>query len=372
MQASSSFARFAVLSIVLRLSVAIVALGCVVSSPAAACTVTLAADGNTAAIQHAMDRPGKATPVVCLKPGIYKGARLIATRSVVLRRVGKDKVVLDAGGQGRVLSVTQDHVAVQLEGLTLTNGKADKGGAVALLQASKVALVDCWLYGNTATLQGGGAIYANAGQLDIVRSRLTGNSAELASAIALTGVVEARLVGSLVADNEGKGSADPPIRLSGSAKLALLHSTVAYNSGAGIVLQPDGPGRRKLSIASSIVMGRPDAIAVQRGEAGDVQVDRSVLWGSIGFVALDMATQRGLPGFNLKDVERYRPEKGSLAIGLGRCTEPQARKDLAGKPRGAVCTAGALEAPAADVAATLAERRKAPTAQKKTRGWQDI
>lgn len=344
----------------------------VISPRAQACTIRIRADGNTAAIQQAMDKPGRRVPIVCLEPGVYKGARLVATRSAVLRRVGQDKVVFDAGAQGRVLTVAQDNIEVRLEGITLTNGKAEQGGAVALIRASRLTLQDCWIYANTATLHGGGAIFANSGQLDLVRTRITGNSGDRAAAIDLTGVVQARLFATLVADNEARGTSDAPIRLTSSAQLHLEGATVAYNSGSGVVLQPDGPGRRKLTVVSSIIMGKPDAITVQRAEADAVRVESSVLWGGFGFVALDLASQRALPSFNLKLAERYRPETGSVAIGLGRCVDRLAKLDLTGKPRGRVCTAGALEAPPAEFAATMALRRKQPAVQKKPKDWRDI
>ncbi len=341
------------------------------AAPTQACTVTLSPDGNTAAIQHAIDKPGKAAPVVCLKPGVYRGARLLATRSATLRRVGRDKVVLDAGGQGRALTVVTDGIDFRVEGITLTNGRAERGGALENSKASAVTLSECWLFGNTASLHGGGAISATAGTLQLTRSRITGNSGDRAAAVDLGGTVRARMAGTLVVDNEAKGTMDPPIRLSGQAQLDVFASTIAYNSGSGIVLQPDGPGRRKLRVASSILMGRPDAVTVARGEAADVSVEASVLWGNYGFVALDLHTQRGLPGFALKGTERYRPERGSPAIGLGACTDPALRKDLTGLPRGTRCTAGALEATAADVAATLADRKKGH-AKAKPKDWRDI
>ncbi len=341
------------------------------ASAALACTVTLKPDGNTAAIQHAIDKPGKVAPVVCLKPGVYRGARLLATRSATLRRVGRDKVVLDAGGQGRAVTVVADGIDFRLEGITLTNGKVDRGGAVENAKSSSITLIDCWIFGNAATLHGGGAIAFSAGKLAVVRSRVTGNSGDRAAAIDLGGSVSARLLGTLVADNEAKGTMDPPIRLSGQAQLEVSNSTIAYNSGSGIVLQPDGPGRRKLRVSSSIVMGRPDAVTVARGEATDVSIETSVLWGGYGFVALDLHTQRGLPGFTLKGSERYRPERGSVAIALGNCADVAIRKDLTGLTRGARCTAGALEAPAADIAATLADRKKGQT-RPKPKDWRDI
>lgn len=346
----------------------------IAAGEARACDVTLKPDGNTAAIQHAMNRQGKKTNVVCLQPGVYRGARLIASKNTVLRSTGKDKVVFDAGQQGRVLTMVQDGIDVTLQGVTLTNGKADRGGAIEITQKSTLTLKDCWLYNNTSTLHGGGAMAASAGTVKLVRTRITGNSASYAAAIDLSGNARLHMVSTLIAENDAKGTADPPVRMTGATQLRMVASTIAYNSGSALALVANGPGRRKVSIDSSILMGKPDAIAVQRAEAEDVSVLRSVLHGAIGFVSLDMASKRALPGFNLRDVERYRPEKGSPAIALGLCADADARSDLNGKPRGKVCTAGALEAPVADVQATLAARKAEEKAKgkKKATGWEEI
>lgn len=350
---------------------ALVLAGLGMAAPVSACDVTLKPDGNTAAIQHAMNRTGKKVNVVCLKPGVYRGARLIASRSVVLRSTGKDKVVFDAGNQGRVLTIVQDSIDVTLEGVTLTNGRAERGGAIAITQKSTLTLRDCWLYNNSSTIHGGGAVSASGGQLHFVRTRITGNTASSAAAIDLSGTAKLRLVASLVAENDAKATVDPPVRLTGSSQMTMVGSTIAYNSGSAVAMVADGPGRRKIAIDSSIVMGKPDAIAVQRAEVEDVSVLRSVVYGGIGFVALDLASKKALPGFNLRDLERYRPETGSAAIGMGRCTDADARVDLVGKPRPASCTAGALEATAADSKATLA-KRKADAKTKKPTDWKDL
>ncbi len=335
--------------------------GLLVAGPVqAACTVTLKADGNTAAVQQAMDRPGP-PPTVCLQPGTYRGARLVATRSVTVRGVGKERVILDAGGQGRVLTVPQDGIQVVFEHLTLTNGKMPEGGAVALTQKSQLTLRDCWLTANQATVRGGGAIHATAGRLNLVRTRLSGNTASAATALDLAGTVQVRMISSLISENHVAATVDGPVRLADDARLDMQNSTVAYNSGNGIVLQPLGRGRTALRIDSSIVMGTPEAIAVGRAEADRVGVLRSIVNGGVGYVALDMATQRAVPGFNLKEAERFRPATGSPAIALGVCVGADASLDLAGVRRSRTCTAGALEAPAADVAQTLKQRKLVKT-----------
>ncbi len=331
---------------------------------AASCTVTLRANGNTAAIQRAMDRPGKRTPVVCVRPGTYKGARLIASRSATVRRIGHGPAIFDAGEMGRVLTVTTAGIEVTFDGITLSGGRGDRGGAIALLADAKINLFGCTLTGNEAKLEGG-AIFAQAGELRLERTRVIVNRAPGATGLALVGSARAVVTNSLIADNAPKVTQDAPIRLSGGTRLELIQSTIAYNGGHGVFMQPRGAGPKPtLIVESSVVQGKPDAIHVNRGDATDVAVFRSVVHGGIGFVALDLDSSRAMPGFNLIDAERYRPEAGSAAIELGRCTREAGMRDLAGKRRGRTCTAGALEARPADVRKTRADRARADRAAK--------
>ncbi len=332
---------------------------------AARCTITLKADGNTAAVQRAMEAPGSRRPVVCLQPGIYGGARLIATRSVTVRKVGKGKVVLDAGARGRVLTITDKGLDVRLEGIVLSNGDIEEGGGVAMLGDSRLQLVNCWLTGNKAT-RSGGAIYAQAGRLDLVRTRISSNYAGHGGAIMVEGTTRLNIAHSMVSDNRNEAGSNGPIWLEDGVRLEFLHSTLAYNVGHGIYLRPAPRGPTPtLLVDSAVIMGAPDAILVPRSKASAVEVYRSVLHGGIGFISLDLASKRAIPRFNLTDQERYRPSKGSPAIALGLCHKKGGKLDLAGKSRPRVCTAGALEALAADVKTTLIERNKREALKKK-------
>jgi len=335
------------------------------AADAARCTVTLKADGNTAAVQRALEAPGARRPVVCLNPGIYGGARLIATRSATMRRVGKGKVVLDAGARGRVLTITEKDLDVRLEGLVLTNGDIEEGGGVAMLGASHLTLVDTWLTGNRATRMGG-AIYSQAGRIDLVRSRISSNYAAQGGALAAEGTARVTMRHTMVSDNRNEAGSNGPIWLEDGVRLDFFHSTLAYNVGHGIYLRPTPRGPSPtLLVESAVIMGAPDAIFVSRSKADSVEVYRSVLHGGIGFISLDLASKRAIPRFNLTEQERYRPSKGSPAIALGLCKNKGGKRDLAGRLRPKVCTAGALEAPPADVKTTLELRRKRAALKKK-------
>ncbi len=311
------------------------------------CDVTLAADGNTAAIQHALDRSDR--PVICLKPGKYVGARFVVTHSATLQRLGVGEVVLDAGGQGRVLTLPQAGVQLALVGVTLTGGSAQRGGAVEMTADAALSLTDCQLHDNTATRYPGGGLWASAGTITAVRTRWSHNVAATGAAITLCGTAQLRLVASLVTLHAAPSTDGATIVLAGAARLEVRNSTVAYNAGPAIALAADLQEQPWLTVRDSLLLGAPNAFSVAQRQAEHVDVVRSVVSGRVGFVSLDLASTRAAPQLDALGPERAMPALGSPAIDLARCTQPEQRLDLLGQPRGKRCTAGALE-PADEVA----------------------
>ncbi len=350
----------------LALLVALCTLAVPALAEAARCTVTLQADGNTAAIQRQIDAKGR-KPVVCLEPGHYKGARFVASRDFELRGVGEGRVVLDAGGRGRPLTVVSPGVKVTLANLTLTEGVVEQGGAVAVEADAAVRLEDCWVTRNKATRHGG-AVYVREGQVELVRTRISANTAGSGSGLWAEDGGRLRVVSSLIHDNKSRGgSDDAAIVVRPGCGLELVASTLAYNPGHGVHVAPAGPSQTpaKLAVVSSVIMGAPAAISVDRYEAGEVLVTHSVLYGRTGFVPLDLLSRRELPVFDLESVERYRPTIGSPAIGIGLCSDRDARRDVAGDRRPRACTAGALESSPEAIRLTLQDRRRREAADKK-------
>lgn len=333
---------------------------------AGGCTVTLQADGNTAAIQRQIDAKGR-RPVVCLEPGHYKGARFVASRDFELRGVGDGRVVLDAGGRGRNLTVVQAGLNITLRNLTLTEGVVEQGGAIAVEAASKVRLEECWLTRNKATRHGG-AVYVRGGTVELVTSRVSANTAGSGSGLWAEDGGKLRIASSLIHDNKSRGGTDDAaIVIRPGCGLELLGSTLAYNPGHGVHVAPAAPEQKAaaLRVISSIVMGAPSAISVDRYEAAQAWITHSVLYGRTGFLPLDLTTRRELPVFDLESVERYRPTIGSPAIGIGLCTDRDLRRDVAGERRPRNCTAGALEATRDVAKRTLEDRQRRAKADAK-------
>lgn len=304
------------------------------------CDVTIAADGNTAAIQAALDRSD--APVICLKPGKYTGARLVARQSATVRRLGAGEVVLDASGQGRVLTVLAPHVHVVLDGLTLQDGRADDGGGLAVQADARLDLRGCVVRDNHATHNGGG-LWADQGTVVATRTRWLQNTAMQGAAVHAGGQAHVRLVSNLMTQHPTTVTDTATIALAGQAQLDLLSSTLAYNAGHALALTPDLNARPHARVHDSIVLGAPDSFQVGQHQADGVDVQRSVVSGRVGFVALDLASRRDAPQLDAVGQERARPTSGSPAVGLGRCKSADQRLDLLGQKRGKKCTAGALE-----------------------------
>ncbi len=312
----------------------------------APCTVTLAPEGGAAAIQQALDRADN--PLICLKPGVFRGARFVVAHAATLQRLGAGEVVLDAGGQGRVLTLPVAGVRLALAGVTLTGGRAEQGGAIQMTADAALRLTDCQIHDNTATRRAGGGLWASAGTIVAVRTRWSHNLADTGAAIALVGTAQLRLIASLVTLHPAPSTDGAPIYLAGAAQLDVISATIAYNAGPSIAIAADLQEKPRLLVTDSLLLGAPNAFSVSQRQAENVDVQRSVVSGRIAFVSMDLASKRDAPQLDALGVERAMPALGSPAIDLARCLLADQHLDLLGKKRAKRCTAGALE-PSDDV-----------------------
>ena len=83
---------------------------------------------------------------------------------------------ISGAGQFRIFDIQRGNLTIK--NLTLTDGKAEHGGAVRL-QAGRLSVYESSFVGNR-TEKSAGAIYANGGTLDIRNSRFEGNCAQQA------------------------------------------------------------------------------------------------------------------------------------------------------------------------------------------------
>ncbi len=269
--------------------------------------------------------------------------QLVIDKAVTL--VGEPGAVLDGGGRGPVVRIAAPRANVRLEKLTLRNGNAEAGGAVAFQEAKKLELVDCTFERNAAPAYGGGGAFLAGESAELHRCRFVGNTGRqgagllvdqtcqlvvrdclFAENVALTGGgakvkegAKALFIGCTFADNRVVGekstgaSLDMAGTMSRKPSVQLVNCIVAgRDPAAANDLSNDSPNPATLSVKNTLL---PEAMKGNAKVAGP-----GVRFGSPGFV-------RSAP-------EPYVPGPESPAVG---CGEPsvydETSRDLRGKPR---------------------------------------
>lgn len=101
---------------------------------------------------------------------------LVITDDVTIIGLGADQLTLDGDGNSRIFNIddgnSETRITVEISGLTLSNGSAEKGGAIYNLES--LSILNATLSGNSAERDGAG-IYSSAGLLTVKNSRFQEN-----------------------------------------------------------------------------------------------------------------------------------------------------------------------------------------------------
>lgn len=149
-------------------------------------------------LQTVIDRAADGDTIV-LGPGVYAGPVTIQGKSIELIGAGADATVIDGRGLGSVLTAYGDPETSTLliEGITFTGGDAENGGGLYLAVAS--ALVrECEIAGNAA--QVGGGVYA-ALSVEFRAVRIEGNTAMLGGGLAVAADADVHVQSCVINDN---------------------------------------------------------------------------------------------------------------------------------------------------------------------------
>ncbi len=183
------------------------------------------------------------------------GGELVLSSDVIIDGNGSSgeigRLTIDAGDASRIFSVTED--SAKLEGLTLTGGDGDKGGAVYAFQNVELEVSESAIVSNTA--RSGGAIYASfSGTLSIIDSIFDANTAfdGAGGAIYSGSSTETIIAGSLFTDNSATRTGGA-LRAN-NGEITVVNTTVSGNSaglrGGGFQLNTG-----TLSLYSSTLTG---------------------------------------------------------------------------------------------------------------------
>ncbi len=114
-------------------------------------------------------------------------------RSIRLIGAGSGRTILQASPGEGLLSIDAEDGNVHLEGLTLTGGQRQMGGAICMHSDTRLVVKDCRLADNSAPHGRGGAIYATNGLVALLQCELVDNHAVYGGAIFIGERAEAAL-----------------------------------------------------------------------------------------------------------------------------------------------------------------------------------
>lgn len=209
------------------------------------CDVQVPAGGT--ALADAIDKAA-AGARLCLAAGEHVAGVALVRSVTLVGTEGAAKTVVKGTGRGPVLRVDEDGLSLRIEGLTLTGGVADAGGALAVRGRGKVHVADCIVRANKAGMLGGGGLYARAGLLTVERTTFEGNEGRQGGAVFLDQVVKADF--NRCAFTGNRADVAGALRVGEGAQATVKTSTFAGNTApAGEAVQVSGTTSRTPTVA---------------------------------------------------------------------------------------------------------------------------
>jgi predicted outer membrane repeat protein len=125
-----------------------------------------AASGDTIVFQSGL------TGTIMLNCSSY--GQIILTQNVTISGPGASSLAISGNHQCQVLNV-RPGVTASISGVTIENGSNNNGAGIQV--AGSLSILNCFFSGNSAGVEGGAIITANASNLTISNSTFSGNSA---------------------------------------------------------------------------------------------------------------------------------------------------------------------------------------------------
>jgi CHAT domain-containing protein len=147
-------------------------------------------------------------------------------KSLTVAGAGVDNTTVSGNNAVRVFNISGTGTTVNIDGLTITNGKADDGGGILVETGNTLNLSNSTLSNNSATSQGG-AIRNKNGTVTVTNSTLSGNSA-----IANGGGIDNFLGTTKVSNSTFSGNSSNAIggAISSNGTVTVSNSTISNNS----------------------------------------------------------------------------------------------------------------------------------------------
>lgn len=273
----------------------------------------------------------------------------LLAEGVTVAGVGSSESAIDGAGQFRIFALpgpaNGETDRLRLEGLRLTGGRWDDGGAASVGSDRSLEVIDCVLDGNVAGDFGGAVSGLGAASVRIERSLVTGNVAELrdGGGIAVTFAGSLEILDSTIAGNTSLIANGGGVFAYAVDQVAIRRTTISGNfagdHGGGIE-QAGGTG----TIAyATLTDNRADADGDEVGWGGGIDlagVGATIeLLDTVVAGNLDSSASDGeCPDLNHRLTADFA-SAGFNLIGVNSCVdgpfpagEPNPKGDLVGTP----------------------------------------
>ncbi len=198
-------------------------------------TVAAGGAGEFETIGAALDA-ASGGDTVRVAAGVYP-ERVTMRSGVVLEGAGAESTVIDAGGEGRAITLVEGRAGTRIARLGVTGGSAAErsGGAGILLALSSAIVESVAVYGNVAEGPGGGILIAG-GEVEISHARVFGNRARNGGGIAITSaggdaVGSVQLADCEIVENEAS-DAGGGLFVDGPVGVEIVRTRLARNAAA--------------------------------------------------------------------------------------------------------------------------------------------
>ena len=273
-------------------------------------------DANAATGDDAIEFNAELAGIIALEHG-----QLVITDDLTIAGLGAAVITVDGASVSRVFEVDEldnNHlINVTISGLTLTGGR-NLGGGGAIFSQERLMLTDNVVTGNEA--QWGGGVYnGEYGDLTVLRSTISGNTA-ISPGPPATGsgggiynfggtaaIIESVISGNMAPDAAG-------IRNISNGSLSVVDSTISGN-----IAEFGGGGLHNYSSSAFVLRSKFSGNSAQFG-AGVHNADTSSLLIEKSLIDGNMASDYGA-GINCADDSTLHLEgstvSGNIAVGIG-------------------------------------------------------
>ncbi|MEX2172656.1 MAG: right-handed parallel beta-helix repeat-containing protein [Pirellulales bacterium] len=265
-------------------------------------------DANAAASDDVIEFDAELAGIIALEHG-----QLVITDDLTIAGLGAAVITVDGASVSRVFEVDEldnNHlINVTISGLTLTGGR-NLGGGGAIFSQERLMLTDSVMTGNEA--QWGGGVYnGEYGDLTVLRSTISGNTAispgypvlgsggGIYNHGGVAAVVESTISGNMAPDAAG-------IRNIYSGNLSVVDSTISGN-----IAEFDGGGLHNYGSSAFILRTSFSANSAQfgagihNGDASSLLIEKSLIDGN-------MASDSGA-GINCVDDSTLHLEESTIS-----------------------------------------------------------